>query len=100
VMTTLGDAAARRHRFAYVLGAAGHDHQYHAPLSGHADLATNRGVITLCFDPALAPVTVNNFVLLARNQFLQRRPRVALPGVQSLGRSLASDRSAICFLHS
>jgi cyclophilin family peptidyl-prolyl cis-trans isomerase len=25
--------------------------------------------MTLCLDPALAPVTVNNFVFLARNQF-------------------------------
>jgi cyclophilin family peptidyl-prolyl cis-trans isomerase len=30
---------------------------------------TNKGTITLCLDPALAPNTVNNFVFLARNQF-------------------------------
>ena len=34
-----------------------------------ATLKTNRGTITLCLDPALAPLTVNNFVFLARNQF-------------------------------
>lgn len=30
---------------------------------------TNKGIITLCLDPTLAPNTVNNFVFLARNQF-------------------------------
>jgi cyclophilin family peptidyl-prolyl cis-trans isomerase len=30
---------------------------------------TNKGIITLCLDPALAPKTVNNFVFLTRNQF-------------------------------
>ncbi len=30
---------------------------------------TNKGTITLCLDPKLAPNTVNNFVFLARNQF-------------------------------
>ncbi len=34
-----------------------------------ATIITNRGTITLCLDPALAPNTVNNFVFLARNQF-------------------------------
>jgi len=34
-----------------------------------ATIATNKGNITLCLDPALAPNTVNNFVFLARNQF-------------------------------
>lgn len=34
-----------------------------------ATIVTPRGTITLCLDPALAPVTVNNFVFLARNQF-------------------------------
>jgi peptidyl-prolyl cis-trans isomerase B (cyclophilin B) len=34
-----------------------------------ATVITNRGTITLCLDPALAPNTVNNFVFLARNQF-------------------------------
>jgi peptidyl-prolyl cis-trans isomerase B (cyclophilin B) len=40
--------------------------------TGHKYLATvktNRGTITLCLDPSLAPMTVNNFVFLARNQF-------------------------------
>jgi peptidyl-prolyl cis-trans isomerase B (cyclophilin B) len=32
-------------------------------------LSTTKGVITLCLDPALAPLTVNNFVFLARNGF-------------------------------
>jgi peptidyl-prolyl cis-trans isomerase B (cyclophilin B) len=32
-------------------------------------MVTNKGTITLCLDPALAPNTVNNFVFLARNQF-------------------------------
>ncbi|HYM50635.1 MAG TPA: peptidylprolyl isomerase [Candidatus Limnocylindrales bacterium] len=32
-------------------------------------MKTNKGTITICLDPALAPVTVNNFVFLARNQF-------------------------------
>jgi cyclophilin family peptidyl-prolyl cis-trans isomerase len=32
-------------------------------------MVTTRGTITLCLDPALAPNTVNNFVMLARNQF-------------------------------
>jgi peptidyl-prolyl cis-trans isomerase B (cyclophilin B) len=32
-------------------------------------MKTTRGTITLCLDPALAPITVNNFVFLARNQF-------------------------------
>jgi cyclophilin family peptidyl-prolyl cis-trans isomerase len=30
---------------------------------------TNKGIITLCLDPMLAPNTVNNFVFLTRNQF-------------------------------
>ena len=30
---------------------------------------TNKGIITLCLDPKLAPNTVNNFVFLTRNQF-------------------------------
>ena len=30
---------------------------------------TNKGAITLCLDPKLAPNTVNNFVFLARNQY-------------------------------
>jgi len=30
---------------------------------------TNKGTITLCLDPQLAPNTVNNFVFLTRNQF-------------------------------
>jgi cyclophilin family peptidyl-prolyl cis-trans isomerase len=30
---------------------------------------TNKGTMTLCLDPQLAPNTVNNFVFLARNQF-------------------------------
>jgi cyclophilin family peptidyl-prolyl cis-trans isomerase len=34
-----------------------------------ATILTPRGTMTLCLDPALAPVTVNNFVFLARNQF-------------------------------
>jgi peptidyl-prolyl cis-trans isomerase B (cyclophilin B) len=32
-------------------------------------MKTNKGDITLCLDPALAPNTVNNFVFLARNQY-------------------------------
>jgi peptidyl-prolyl cis-trans isomerase B (cyclophilin B) len=32
-------------------------------------LQTTKGVISLCLDPALAPLTVNNFVFLARNEF-------------------------------
>ena len=32
-------------------------------------MKTNRGAITLCLDPALAPLTVNNFVFLARNRY-------------------------------
>jgi cyclophilin family peptidyl-prolyl cis-trans isomerase len=32
-------------------------------------MKTNKGTITLCLDPTLAPNTVNNFVFLARNQF-------------------------------
>lgn len=32
-------------------------------------MQTNKGTITLCLDPKLAPNTVNNFVFLARNQF-------------------------------
>jgi cyclophilin family peptidyl-prolyl cis-trans isomerase len=34
-----------------------------------ATINTNKGVITLCLDPALAPNTVNSFVFLARNKF-------------------------------
>ena len=34
-----------------------------------ATITTNKGTMTLCLDPALAPNTVNNFVFLARNQF-------------------------------
>jgi cyclophilin family peptidyl-prolyl cis-trans isomerase len=34
-----------------------------------ATIVTPRGTMALCLDPALAPVTVNNFVFLARNQF-------------------------------
>ena len=30
---------------------------------------TNKGTITLCLDPKLAPNTVNNFVFLTRNQY-------------------------------
>jgi cyclophilin family peptidyl-prolyl cis-trans isomerase len=46
-----------------------------APLAintGHKFLVTintNKGTITLCLDPTLAPNTVNNFVFLARNKF-------------------------------
>ena len=32
-------------------------------------MKTNKGAITLCLDPKLAPNTVNNFVFLTRNQF-------------------------------
>ena len=32
-------------------------------------MTTNKGTITLCLDPKLAPNTVNNFVFLTRNQF-------------------------------
>lgn len=32
-------------------------------------MVTSRGTITLCLDPALAPITVNNFVMLTRNKF-------------------------------
>ena len=32
-------------------------------------MVTNKGTITLCLDPTLAPNTVNNFVFLARNKF-------------------------------
>src|SRR5437660_3471587 len=32
-------------------------------------MKTNKGTITLCLDPALAPNTVNNFVFLTRNQY-------------------------------
>ena len=32
-------------------------------------MTTNKGTISLCLDPKLAPNTVNNFVFLARNQF-------------------------------
>jgi cyclophilin family peptidyl-prolyl cis-trans isomerase len=34
-----------------------------------ATINTNKGTITLCLDPQLAPNTVNNFVFLARNKF-------------------------------
>ena len=34
-----------------------------------ATITTPRGVISLCLEPALAPATVNNFVVLARNHF-------------------------------
>jgi peptidyl-prolyl cis-trans isomerase B (cyclophilin B) len=34
-----------------------------------ATITTNKGTITLCLDPSLAPNTVNNFVFLARNKF-------------------------------
>jgi cyclophilin family peptidyl-prolyl cis-trans isomerase len=34
-----------------------------------ATIITNKGTITLCLDPTLAPNTVNNFVFLARNYF-------------------------------
>jgi cyclophilin family peptidyl-prolyl cis-trans isomerase len=32
-------------------------------------MKTNKGTITLCLDPTLAPNTVNNFVFLTRNQY-------------------------------
>ncbi|HEY9286906.1 MAG TPA: peptidylprolyl isomerase [Candidatus Dormibacteraeota bacterium] len=32
-------------------------------------IVTNKGTMTLCLQPALAPNTVNNFVFLARNKF-------------------------------
>ena len=34
-----------------------------------ATITTSRGSIVLCLDPQLAPATVNNFVVLARNHF-------------------------------
>lgn len=34
-----------------------------------ATITTSRGTIVLCLDPRLAPNTVNNFVVLARNKF-------------------------------
>ena len=52
-------------------------HDYSAPPamainSAHhylVTMKTNKGTITLCLDPKLAPNTVNNFVFLTRNQF-------------------------------
>jgi cyclophilin family peptidyl-prolyl cis-trans isomerase len=32
-------------------------------------MVTNKGTITLCLDPSLAPNSVNNFVFLTRNQY-------------------------------
>ena len=34
-----------------------------------ATITTQRGTIVLCLQPSLAPITVNNFVTLARNHF-------------------------------
>ena len=34
-----------------------------------ATITTGRGVMVLCLDPKLAPISVNNFVALARNHF-------------------------------
>lgn len=39
-----------------------------------ATLKTARGNIVLCLQPSLAPVTVNNFVVLARNHFFDGIP--------------------------
>ena len=52
-------------------------HSYSAPPSMTINTAhhflvtmkTNKGTITLCLDPSLAPITVNNFVFLTRNQY-------------------------------
>lgn len=52
-------------------------HAYHAPPPMTIDtaklyeatIATAKGSIVLCLQPALAPLTVNNFVTLARNHF-------------------------------
>jgi cyclophilin family peptidyl-prolyl cis-trans isomerase len=37
-----------------------------------ATITTNRGVMVLCLDPKLAPLSVNNFVALARNHFYDK----------------------------
>jgi len=34
-----------------------------------ATITTAKGTMTLCLDPALSPITVNNFVFLSRNRF-------------------------------
>jgi len=39
-----------------------------------ATIATSRGDIVLCLQPDLAPITVNNFVTLARNHFYDGLP--------------------------
>jgi cyclophilin family peptidyl-prolyl cis-trans isomerase len=52
-------------------------HRYSAPPPMRIDvtrlyqatITTSRGRIVLCLEPRLAPLTVNNFVTLARNQF-------------------------------
>jgi cyclophilin family peptidyl-prolyl cis-trans isomerase len=52
-------------------------HVYSAPPALQIDttklyrvtITTARGAIVLCLQPDLAPITVNNFVVLARNQF-------------------------------
>jgi cyclophilin family peptidyl-prolyl cis-trans isomerase len=59
---TAGDAGKKTYSAAPALGI-NTAHHYLATIN------TNKGIITLCLDPGLAPNTVNNFVFLARNKF-------------------------------
>ena len=63
-------------------GAPTDVHVYTAPPANQIDTAklysavitTAKGTITLCLEPLLAPLTVNNFVVLARNHFYDGLP--------------------------
>ncbi|HEX6492431.1 MAG TPA: peptidylprolyl isomerase [Candidatus Dormibacteraeota bacterium] len=59
-----------------------------------ATITTGRGVIVLCLDPKLAPLSVNNFVALARNHFFDglKFHRV-VPGFVIQGGDPAGDGS-------
>jgi cyclophilin family peptidyl-prolyl cis-trans isomerase len=59
-----------------------------------ATITTNRGVIVLCLDPKLAPLSVNNFVALARNHFYDRLTfHRVVPGFVIQGGDPAGDGS-------
>jgi len=79
-MTTLDPTACQSARFGAPLQPSGAPKDIHLYSSApamqidssklyQATITTARGVMVLCLEPRIAPQTVNNFVVLARNHF-------------------------------